>query len=231
MYWNGSKIVTFDIESTGLDVDSHIVCINTFNGKEGNVFFSIKEFMKQNFHNIILVGYNSGNYRNGFDLPFIRTLCIKNNLEYTLKGVAHLDIYPLVKSFLNTTIRYTKIPSVSSLRKPDLEKLAVANGLGYSTKKETYKTIEELDEPEWLDYPKVKHKDKNSLQDTYQIHFDPNKNEEYISGADTDKLLQEGKISEVVKHCSNDVIRTYKITEVLLDLVPEYQINKNLQQL
>lgn len=231
MYWNGSKIVIFDLETTGLDVKSKLVCANTYDGDNYNVYHSIEKFMEQDFDNKILVGFNSGNYRGGFDLNFIRTLCIKNNINYTLNGVTHLDIFPLVQSYFNTTIQYDKLPSVSSLRKDDLVKLADANELDYSTKKKTYKAINKLDKPNWLDYIKVKHKEKNNLQHVYQVWFDPNKKEEYISGADTDKLLQEGKIGEVVKHCNNDLIRSYKLADKVLDLVPDYQINRNLTTL
>jgi uncharacterized protein YprB with RNaseH-like and TPR domain len=231
MYWNGSKIVTFDIETQGLDVNSNIICINTYDGDKCNVYYSIEKFMKQNFDNKILVGFNSDSWRGGFDLNFIRTLCVKNDIDYILYGVAHLDIFPLIKTNFNTTIQYNKLSSVSSLRKNDLLKLADANDIEYSTKKDTYKRIKQLDEPEWLEYIKVKHKEKNDLQSVYQMWFDPNKEEEYISGADTDKLLQEGNIGEVVKHCSNDIIRTYKLAEKVLDLVPEYQINKSLTSL
>ena len=231
MYWNGSEIIAFDIETTGLDINSKLVCANIYDGEKCHTFHSIKEFMKSNFNNKILVGFNSGNYRGGFDLNFIRTLCIKNDIDYTLNGVAHLDIYPLIQSYFNTTIKYDKLPSVSSLRKNNLIELANANDLDYSTKKETYKAIKELDEPNWLDYVKTKHKERNSLQNVYQMWFDSNKQEEYISGADTDKLLQEGKIREVIKHCNNDIIRTYKITDKVLDLTPDYQINRNLTTL
>lgn len=229
MHYNGKRMKTFDIESTGLDINSNIVCICTFDGKEYKTYYSIKEFMKQDFTDKILVGFNSGNYRGGFDLNFIRTKCIQDDIDYKLKGVEHLDIYPLVKSYFNTTIKYNKIPSLSSLLKKDLEWLAEANELLYSTKKETYEDIMELDEPEWLNYVEEKHKEKNSLQDVYQQWFDPNKIEEYISGADTDELLQQKAIGDVVRHCCNDNFRTYKITNTLIDLLPNYQIDRSIE--
>lgn len=231
MNWNGKKLISFDIETTGLDVDSKIVCINTYDGENSNVYFSLENFIKQNFKDKILVGYNSGNWRGGFDLNYIRTYCVKNNIDYHLNGVIHLDIIPLVRKYFNTTIQFNKIPSVSSLRKDDLVFLANKNDLEYTTKKDTYKRIKQLGSPDWQDYEKKKHKKDNSLQKVYQILFDPNCEEEYIDGADTDELLQQGKIGEVVRHCTNDIIRTYKITNQVLDLVPNYPINKNLTEL
>lgn len=222
IYYHNKKLVTFDIETQGLDVNSNLICIVTYDGENYNRYFSIEKFMEQDFEDNVLVGFNSSK----FDLPFIRTKCIKENIPYTLNNVHHLDIYNPVRYNINTTIKYNKVPSKSNLYKSDLQKLAKANELEYKTKRQTYAEIKSLENPNWLNYIEEKHKDKNSLQDTYQLFFDVNNNEEYIDGADTDKLLQEGKIGEVIKHCDKDVLRTYKVTEKVYPIIPNYDLER-----
>lgn len=233
MIINNKQVLTWDVESEGLDVDSDIISIATYDGEESKTYLGLeglKEFMdfvQDNKTKYILVGYNTENYRGmSFDIPFIRTQCILNDIPYKLKYTESVDIFPLIQSFFNTTKKYIKYPSQSSLRKADLTKLAKANNIEYSTVSGTYDDLMELEEIDWLDYIEESHKEYNSLQQVYMMWYDREEKEEYISGADSLKLLQEGKLEDILRHNVNDVIRTYKLTEKVVEMVSDYDLQR-----
>jgi hypothetical protein len=50
-----------------------------------------------------LVAYNADSWKGGFDLPFVRTRCIRRGVDWVLEGVTSADLYDPVKKRLNTT--------------------------------------------------------------------------------------------------------------------------------
>ena len=241
MYWNGLRIIPFDIETTSLSApEGEFICSaiyenNWENGINYKVDYNLKELKEtlSNFdkENILLITWNGENYKTGFDAPWLRTKCALNNIGWILKDYYHLDIYPLVEKYFNNKITEIKTPSKSKLYKSDLEKLAVANGLGYSNKNKTYQAIKKLDNPEWLDYKEEKQKDKFDLQSIYQTFFDPNAEEEYVDGGQMIELYKKGNIEEIREHNMRDVKRLYDIAELLIDYIPKWEIERNIKVL
>ena len=242
---NGLTPVYFDIETTGFSAwEDDFVCAagnreqyNPWIGTSlGRLMLNIEETHRQ--ETIILVTYNGENYRGGFDFPWLRSKCIQEGIEWKLAGVNHLDLLPLVRKYINTT-RYTA-PSKSNLYADDLKKLAEANDIEYSNKSQCYEALEQLDNVDWLDYEQEA-KEDNSLQAVYQMMFDPKKEEEYIDGGripilyeaiqfgymqDKDKAWQ-----EIKDHNRRDVERLKKIAEKVIPVIPDWEIERNINKL
>ena len=49
-----------------------------------------------------LIAYNADSWSGGFDLPFLRTRCIKNDLNWMFDNIQFADIFEPVKKRLNT---------------------------------------------------------------------------------------------------------------------------------
>ena len=209
----------------------------------------------------IVVTWNGENYRGGFDFPWLRSKCIQEGIEWKLAGVKHLDLLPLVRKYINTTHYVTEIPSKSSLRAGDLKKLAKANNFDYQNKNQAYRKMETknigskkgLDSVDWLDYIEPEAKEDNSLQAVYQMMFDPEKEEEYIEGSKIPELYE--KIQELEKyeaapdlsmynkeearelwqeikdHNRRDVERLKKIAEKIIPVIPDWEIERNINEL
>ena len=202
-----------------------------------------------------IVTWNGENYRGGFDFPWLRSKCIQEGVEWKLAGVKHLDLLPLVRKYINTTHYVSEIPSRSSLRAADLKELAKVNGIDYQNKKQAYKALEELGEQaDWLDYIEPEPKEDNSLQAVYQMMFDPECEEEYLDGGEVPKLYKwMKKISSVDEismndnagapqefrnawqkiknHNRRDVERLKKIAEKVIPVIPDWEIERNINKL
>jgi hypothetical protein len=235
----------FDIETTGLSgLEDDFVCAIIRVGEKVYDFMSLEHFLSysNSLTGAILVGYNTQTYRGGFDLPFLRTQTLKHNLKWPFKGKRHLDMMPIIQGHLDTKTYEVKLPSKSSLRKDDLVELAFANSIKYTTTKDTYKRLIELEEEEgcdWCGRDSITTSESNSLQDIYINFFDPKKEEdyEYIDVGELVNRYKKGKIDfqefqEIqATHCKNDVRRLQTITENILPLMPEYIVNRNIMNL
>jgi hypothetical protein len=237
----------FDIETTGLSgLEDDFVCAVVRNEEHFYEFLELDAFFGfiKNLKGAVLVGYRTQNYRGGFDLPFLRTLAIRNNLtnEWPFKGIRHLDMLPVVQNHISTSVYDVKLPSKSSLRKDDLVELAFANSIKYTTTKDTYKRLMELEEEEgcdWCGRDEITTSESNSLQDVYVRFFDPKKEEEYPY-IDVGELIDQYKKGDIsykefektqLTHCANDVRRLQVITENFLPMIPEYLMNRNIMNL
>lgn len=224
----------FDIETTGLSGIKDDFILGAIRSQENTyVFKDIAEFFDyiENDVNGILVGFNTETFRGGFDLPFLRAISIRYGYKWPFSGLKHLDIFPLIQNYLNTSDYIVKLPSKSSLKKADLTKLAFENSINYTTTKETYDELMKLHEKEgvnWLDYASLETSSANDLQSVYIKFFDFDKNEEYIDGGDVPILYEKGNIGEIAKHCYNDVARLDTITKHFLPLLPDYFIDRNI---
>lgn len=247
IYYNSKEIITFDIETSSLSApEGEFVCscvakmgVNKLS--EECYFIEVQRSLRElnnYFHKLkkqdndyLIVTWNGENYKTSFDFPWLRTQFALNDLYWGFEEFQHLDFYPLTKRYFNNKFIKKEPASVSSLYKNDLEKLAVANGLGYTTKKETYKSIKELENPEWLNYIKEKREDRFDEQSVYQTFCDPEGYEDYIDGSEVIELYKEGEIDKIIKHNRQDVRRLYDLVNLLLDYIPEYEIQRNINTL
>ncbi len=226
------KLVYFDIETTGLCHHDTFILAAALH-ETTSIYYALEdlvEAMNALSSQFLIITYNGESYFGGFDIPFLRTLCIKEDRPWFLKGKQHLDLYPLVKKFLNTKEKAVSIPSKSSLKKVQMKALAERNGMEYKTIEETYNhlvTLSNLGEDvDWMGYEKEKCEDKNSLQDVYQMLFDPEGKEKHIKGEDVPRLYKEGNIEEIAFHCQQDVERLKKVAEKIIPFFSSYEVQR-----
>lgn len=242
MMINSKTAVYFDLESTGFSgFEDKFVSGYVINGNTAQDFLeweegldALKRLMRY-FRQIgdfgTLVTYNGENWKGGFDIPFLRSQCLKHNIKWTLKGMDHLDLLPLVRKRISTHHYIEEVPSSSNLYKKDLVKIAKANSLEYTNKTETYNQLLELENCNWLDYIKNECKEENGLQAIYQLIFDPKKEEDYLTGGDVPKLYENEEYDKIYKHNKLDVIRLKKVTEAIIGMIPDYEIQKAITTL
>nr|WP_292487060.1 hypothetical protein [Methanohalobium sp.] len=208
--------------------------------------------MIDGFHGLI-VTWNGENYRGGFDFPWLRSKCIQKDIDWQLDGVKHLDLLPLVRKYINTTHYVTETPSKSQFKAADLRELAEVNGIDYQNMKQAYNAICELDNPDWLDYDNPEAKEDNSLQEVYQMLFDPECEEIYTDGGEIPKLYNAiednenkkaivGEHEEIERansvmwdriksHNRRDVKRLKKVAEAVVPLIPDWELKRNINKL
>ena len=249
---NGLTPAYFDIETTGFSSwEDNFVCSAVlpddpnYEYTHPNVATDIPQtFMITDiFDNTLIITWNGENWKGGFDFPFLRSKCIQEGIEWKLAGVKHLDLLPLVRKYINTTHYVTEIPSKSSLRAGDLKKLASANGIEYKNMKQAWKELifaEDNGGADWLDYIESEAKEDNSLQAVYQMMFDPQKEETYLSGAEIPSLYEQYKegnsedaycMKIIENHNQRDVERLKKIAEKVIPVIPDWEIERNIKEL
>lgn len=238
MKFGDRKVVTFDIETTGLSYNDDFICGVSYDTEEDITWVneSLESLMKyyrdKVDNNILLVTFNGENYRGGFDFPWLRTSFALKELDWSFYNFQHLDFYPLVKKYLYNDLKVVKKPSKSSLSKAKLEKLAEINDIRYKTIDRTYKEIDDMDNPDWGIFTKEKiDKKRYDEQSLYQTFFDSEGKEEYIDGADSAKLYNAGRKDLVIRHCVNDVHRLAKLFDLLVDYLPLWEVDRNLNRL
>jgi uncharacterized protein YprB with RNaseH-like and TPR domain len=52
---------------------------------------------------VLLVGYNAETWDGGFDLPFLRTRCAKQNVPWLFAPLPYADVFPVVRKLFNLT--------------------------------------------------------------------------------------------------------------------------------
>ena len=242
---NGLTAVCFDIETTGFSAwEDEFICAAALGPGNNFVNSSLNGVVIPSLKNVdLLVTYNGEGYHGGFDFPFLRSKCIQNNIDWSLAGVKHLDLCDLVEKYINT-LSYGGFKK-SDFKAPDLKKLAKENGIDYQNKGQCLEELKGLENPNWLDYER-KAKEDNSLQKVYQLMFDPEKEEEYISGEKIPKLYEryqeetwektwggnKSKIMEQIKdHNRRDVERLKKVAEAVVPVLPEWEVKRNIKGL
>lgn len=81
-----SKVLIFDTEKELLDIGLRKL-LDKIDGK---------------YHR--LYAYNGKTWKGGFDIPFLRTRCIKNDIEWLFNDKYYFDIYPEIRDCINTSI-------------------------------------------------------------------------------------------------------------------------------
>lgn len=53
-----------------------------------------------------LTAYNGDSWKGGFDLPFVRTQCLKRGVDWVFDGIEFCDLWEPITKRLNTTVAY-----------------------------------------------------------------------------------------------------------------------------
>jgi len=235
---NGRRLICLDIETTGFSgTEDTLICLVVKKGHEVKVVEDMDQLRKMrddNYFNGVLCTYNGENWKGGFDFPFLRSYCLAAGEEWVFKDLMHIDLYPLVRKYLNTEVYIEEPPAKSRMKKDDVTRLAFANGIEYSTVKNTYSDLLEMHENggvDWLDYSEVKTVSRNGLNDVYKMFFDPEEGEDYTEGAEVPELYAAGDMESIVEHCKDDVIRLSRVADTIIPYFPQWEIDRSMRTL
>ena len=117
--------IAFDIETTGLyPLESELVSWSTENYgiiqtrtiTEKDILVELNTYFgAMNKHTTTIITFNGGtNYKQGFDLPWLRTKLIKHKLPWELKGFNHIDLFPIIqKMFIMDFMDYKTLKDLN----------------------------------------------------------------------------------------------------------------------
>jgi uncharacterized protein YprB with RNaseH-like and TPR domain len=73
---------------------------------EAALLRAVGAFAEERFcgEDVLLVAYNGERWRDGFDLPFLRTRLAATGVEWPFQDVAFADVMPVVMKRFNTTV-------------------------------------------------------------------------------------------------------------------------------
>lgn len=145
-----------------------------------------------------LVAYNAESWKGGFDLPFVRTRCIRQGVDWMFDGILFADLWEPVKKRLNTT--HTAYgTSLSS------NSLAGAYDLLFSENECLSCVLDEVEGHAWYS----------------ESPYDPFDDSESAAAN-----YREGNVLPVCLHNLADVHRTWELSELLRRFVPSKDISE-----
>jgi len=145
-----------------------------------------------------LVAYNADSWKGGFDLPFVRTRCIRQRTDWMLDGVVFADLWEPVKKRLNTT--HTAYGSSS-----DVNTLTGAHEILFDQNGRLADLLDEVDEHEWY----------------RESPYDP-----FEDSGSAAAHYREGDLLSVCLHNLADVHRTWELGELVRRFVPPKDITE-----
>lgn len=252
---NKDGIVEFDGVPETADING-IETVRAFES-EKKMLSGVNSYVEETFgDNTVLTAFNGETYRGGFDLPFVRTRCLKNGVPWIFRGVEYIDSYEFFvdKNRFNTTI--TEAPDPDNLRKNEVANFIEDTGIDVNSSMAKYEMvgeIREIDGYETLleDWYESTGREKDtteakSLDDIHEILIEEHITEdnwetdfpiefEVVNGIDPFEESKEaveaydnGDFASVIEHCIADVSKTVNLTKVmsLYINVDKYVLNK-----
>lgn len=149
---NGQDVDAAALESEVAENCPHQVEVSTFDS-DGDLLSAIRRYITASFDqdNTIFVFYNGEHWRGGFDLSFIRSVCLRTGAPFPFIGYAYLDLMPLFKKHDRFNVTHIDpSPSLDSLfNMGPLKSFARSLGIDFpsgSNKSEIISIIESSDE-------------------------------------------------------------------------------------
>jgi len=143
-----------------------------------------------------LVAYNAESWKGGFDLPFVRTRCIRQGVGWMFDGVVFADLWEPVKKRLNTT---TTAYGASD----DANSLTGAYDLLFDRSDNLSTLLEDVEAHAWY----------------YESPYDP-----FESSGSAAAHYHEGNLQPVLEHNLADVHRTWELGELIRSFVSSKDI-------
>lgn len=145
-----------------------------------------------------LVAFNAETWKGGFDLPFLRSLCIKCNVPWVFDGIQFADLYDPLSKRVNTTVT-------------DHDTSAEANTLtgSHELLAPTKQVREMLGEHVPEDHPWY-----------VEREYDP-----FGTSADAVRAYRNKQYHEVLLHNLADIHRTWELGELLRTYAPPKDIS------
>ena len=133
-----------------------------------------------------LVAFNGDSWQGGFDLPFVRTRCIRQGVDWPFEGLAFADLWNPVKKRLNTT--HTAYGATS-----DVNSLTGAHALLFAGGDGLAGVVDDAGHPPYVDG-----------------EYDP-----FGDSGSAAARYREGTLQPVCRHNLADVHRTWELGELV----------------
>ena len=231
--------VTFDIETTGLSVDDRIVsyCLLEGNHSVGMCCeCSEEEMLEQLSVDVenalsgkILVTFNGENWSGGFDIPFLRTRYVINDMVdiYPFSGIKHVDLMPIFQKKFNTAkVKDASLEDLSAAQCKELVQMCSIRP--FTTKAENVKMLGAVDynhvgivKEYLMANTETKIVNKYGLKHCYHLLFG---GEVGMTGEDVPELWKAGEYDKIANYNKEDCEMTARLLGVCLSTVPEYDM-------
>lgn len=99
---NGSSYEDVESKLEETDIDADFIVFDDEKSLLDTGLVRVVDNMNEKHHR--LYAYNGKTWKGGFDIPFIRTRMIQNNVDWCFDGVYYFDVLPEVKNDLNTNV-------------------------------------------------------------------------------------------------------------------------------
>ena len=235
------KHVCFDIETTGLAADSDRIVSYCLLGENDTVEMCCncteEEMLEQLSVDVdsalsgkILVTFNGENWAGGFDIPFLRTRYVINDLVdlYPFKDIKHVDLMPIFQKKFNTaTVKDASLEDLSAAQCKEL-----AKKVGFAPCNTKAENINMLNmSPQYLQNDVInefimantetKIVSKYNLKHCYHLLFG---GEAGMTGEDVPELWDKGFYMKIAEYNKYDCEMTMRLLGVCLATVPEYDM-------
>lgn len=190
---------------------------------------SVSEYIEENFtKDTVVVAYNGETRSGGFDLQFLRTACLRNNIDWIFNDVKYLDIYPI---FGKHDRFQTNVPSHEGLKKSGMKEFADWMGVEWDssmskseisnaiadTQYDFRKIREWVDETDREEVPTYNYNDQVGI---YQALFDEvHEYDPWTDSANAVTAFHEGDFVPLALHNLADVVKTKELTDAAVDTV------------
>jgi uncharacterized protein YprB with RNaseH-like and TPR domain len=131
--FHSESIIFADIETTGFECDKKVIAfaLEELNGNGFSVsnkwpdddarildMFAdkIDEYRRDKYQ---ICTYNGENWKGGFDIPFLRTQFLINDIHWAFAGMRHLDLYPLIDKRFNMKFKTATMARIAPGAKLD----------------------------------------------------------------------------------------------------------------
>ena len=192
------------------------------------LLLDFEEYMDEHFDpHAVLVAYNGETWSGGFDIPFLRSACIRNDTGWILGGYDYIDLYPVY----GKSGRFnTKVPSHASLNKGPMTDFAKWLGIQVDPEwntdelslaiDRTYYDFEQI--LEWAE--DTNHEPAyNSYGDQVKVYqvltgkvhdYDP-----WVDSVHAVTAWEQGDFAPLILHNVADVVKTKELTEIGMDYI------------
>ena len=234
-----NEYVCFDIETTGLTADDRMVsyCLKSNDETLGMCCDCTEQDMLEQLSiDVInatsgkkLVTFNGENWSGGFDIPFLRTSYVLNDMveDYPFSGVKHIDLMPIFQKKFNTSVlKDTSLEDLSAAQCKELVRMCSIKPL--STKAENVHVLGAVDynhvgivENYLKANTEQKVISKYGLKHCHQLMFDGDVG---ITGKDVPDLWETKDYRKIAEYNEEDCSMTMRLLKICIALVPEYDM-------
>ncbi|WP_136718615.1 hypothetical protein [Halorientalis salina] len=167
---------------------------------EGELLSEMKRVVFERFDREYnrLVAYNADSWKGGFDLPFTRTRCIRQGVDWMFDGVLFADLWEPVKKRLNTT--YTAYGSSANVNS-----LTGSYNLLLGQNNRLPMLLDDLEDHSWY----------------YESPYDP-----FEDSGSAAAHYREGNLLPVLEHNLADIHRTWELAELIRRFVSSKDISE-----